>query len=85
MGELIDKIGLRMLVDGNGLADNFKPDIEYTNEDVLDGSFSSILFSNHRFTASIYGQQIFSVEITKSIFVDSNFFIISKFYNKIFK
>ena len=24
MGELVDRIGLRMLVDGDGLADNFK-------------------------------------------------------------
>ena len=24
MGELIEKVGLRMLVDGSGLADNFK-------------------------------------------------------------
>ncbi len=24
MGELVDRIGLRMLVDGDGIADNFK-------------------------------------------------------------
>ena len=29
MGELVDRIGLRMLVDGDGLADNFKKNSLY--------------------------------------------------------
>jgi hypothetical protein len=29
MGELVDRIGLRMLVDGDGLADNFKNNSSY--------------------------------------------------------
>ena len=32
MGELIDRIGLRMLVDGDGLADNYKNNSVYFYE-----------------------------------------------------